>query len=186
MELHPKVCNLCGGKVDYVSNARIYGKQYGSGYCYLCRECGAYTGTHKPRPKEALGLLADARMRKGKILCHELFDPIWKGKPKPQRFREKMYKWLSRQMGIRIEDFHFGYFDLEQLREAYAILQQIQGKQVYYSSSGDIYFAKEGIEDGYDKQGCIARAKSVFPGNLCGVCRQGSEAAERRGDSICD
>ena len=33
----PEVCNLCGGKVIYTSNARVYhGREYGSGYCYLC------------------------------------------------------------------------------------------------------------------------------------------------------
>lgn len=70
----PEVCNLCGGKVIYTSNARVYhGREYGSGYCYLCLACGAYVGTHKPHPKEALGLLADERMRKGKIMCHALF-----------------------------------------------------------------------------------------------------------------
>ena len=57
----PKICNICGGKVIYTSNAAVYhGRQYGSGYCYLCLNCGAYA-----RPKEALRLLADASMRKG-------------------------------------------------------------------------------------------------------------------------
>lgn len=64
---YPKICNICGGKVIYCSNAEIYGVEYGSGKCYLCTKCGAYVGTHKPRPKEALGLLADEQMRKGKI-----------------------------------------------------------------------------------------------------------------------
>ena len=66
IDKYPTVCNLCGGKVIYTSNARIYGKEYGSGKCYLCTNCGAYVGTHKPRPREALGLLADAKMRTGK------------------------------------------------------------------------------------------------------------------------
>ena len=39
---HPTVCNICGGKVSYVSNARVYGSRYGSGWCYLCESCGAY------------------------------------------------------------------------------------------------------------------------------------------------
>ena len=48
IDKYPTVCNLCGGKVIYTSNARIYGKEYGSGKCYLCTNCGAYVGTHKP------------------------------------------------------------------------------------------------------------------------------------------
>ena len=47
IDLYPKVCNLCGGPVEYVSNAMIYGRQYGSGFCYRCQSCGAYVGTHK-------------------------------------------------------------------------------------------------------------------------------------------
>lgn len=39
---HPTRCNICGGPVTYGSNARIYGREYGSGYCYLCQSCGAY------------------------------------------------------------------------------------------------------------------------------------------------
>lgn len=80
INLAPKKCNLCDGKVIYTTNDTIYGKRYGSGYCYICTNCRAYVGTHGPRPKEALGLLADDRMRKGKTVCHELFDKYWKGK----------------------------------------------------------------------------------------------------------
>ena len=39
---HPTRCNICGGRVTYGSNARVYSREYGSGYCYLCEQCGAY------------------------------------------------------------------------------------------------------------------------------------------------
>lgn len=121
----PEVCNLCGGKVIYTSNARVYhGREYGSGYCYLCLACGAYVGTHKPHPKEALGLLADERMRKGKIMCHALFDAMWKGKKHEKRERDALYRWLAEEMAIPVEDYHFGYFNIEQLRQAYRILKR--------------------------------------------------------------
>ena len=103
VDTHPTVCNL-------------YGRKYGSGYCYLCTCCGAYVGTHEPRPREALGLLADSRMRKGKVMCHALFDALWKGKPKARRKRGALYEWLAEQMGLPLADCHFGYFDLRQLR----------------------------------------------------------------------
>lgn len=57
VNLYPKVCNLCGGKVECISNSVIYGREYGSGYCYRCQSCGAYVGTHKPWPKRAMGIL---------------------------------------------------------------------------------------------------------------------------------
>ncbi len=110
-------CNLCGGGVILCSNARIYhGREYGSGLCYYCLDCGAYVGTHKPRPQEAMGLLADESMRRGKKLCHALFDPLWQGKEHANRERSKAYHWLAGEMGIDIKDCHFGYFDIHQLR----------------------------------------------------------------------
>ena len=125
IDTQPKICNICGGEVIYTSNTVIYhGKQYGSGYCYLCLNCGAYAGTHVPRPREALGLLADEPMRKGKMLCHKLFDPMWRGKKNARHERSRTYRWLAGEMGIPVEDCHFGYFDIHQLRKAYLILKR--------------------------------------------------------------
>ena len=96
IDLHPTTCNLCGGPVIYTSNAAIYGKEYGSGKCYLCLDCGAYTGTHKPRPREALGLFADESMRKGKMACHAIFDKMWLGKPTKTRVQRVADQELER------------------------------------------------------------------------------------------
>ena len=38
---HPTKCNICGGLVKYIPNKEIYGKSYGSGFCYYCTNCGA-------------------------------------------------------------------------------------------------------------------------------------------------
>lgn len=122
----------------YTSNARIYGREYGSGKCYLCTECGAYVGTHKPRPREALGLLANERMRKGKMACHAIFDSKWKGKPKARKKRYDLYQWIAGQMGIPVEECHFGYFTLDQLKTAYRILKRIQDCPLEYDAAGKI------------------------------------------------
>lgn len=140
MDKHPTRCNICGGPVVYCSNAQIYGREYGSGYCYLCKQCGAYVGTHKPRPKEALGLLADSNMRKGKMMCHDIFDRFWRGEPKAHKKRNDLYRWLANKMGISVEDCHFGYFDIHQLRKAYRILLEIQGLEMRYDNCGNVYF----------------------------------------------
>lgn len=34
------------------------------------------------------------------------------------------YRWLAGEMGIPVEDCHFGYFDIHQLRQAYRILKR--------------------------------------------------------------
>ena len=117
---HPSVCNLCGGKVKFVTNDAVYGKRYGSGYCYLCTKCGAYVGTHKPRPTEAMGILANKMMRELKVGCHDMFDALWK----TQNERRGCYHKLANRMGIPLSECHFGYFDLNQLIEAYKILQE--------------------------------------------------------------
>lgn len=126
IDLYPKKCNICGGKVIYTTNARIYGKEYGSGKMYYCTKCHAHVGTHKPRPKEALGLLADAEMRKLKEECHELFDKKWKDKStSKQRHNARYWAYvdLANKMGISVEECHFGWFDKEELLKALSILR---------------------------------------------------------------
>ena len=126
IDLYPEICNLCGGKVIYTSNAVIYGKEYGSGKCYLCKSCGGYVGTHVPRPKEAYGILADDRMRCMKQKCHELFDRQWINEPKEKKrsARKCAYRKLAAKMQIPVKECHFGYFNMEQLNMAYALLQE--------------------------------------------------------------
>lgn len=119
VDLYPKKCNLCGGKVEYVPNSKIYGKPYGSGWCYLCTKCKAYVGTHKPRPREAMGILANGIMRQLKMECHEIFDKLWK----TQNERRGCYHKLSNKMGIPLKECHFGYFDTKQLMKALKILK---------------------------------------------------------------
>ena len=115
---NPDTCNLCGGSVSFVTNAKVYGKAYGSGWCYLCDECGAYVGTHKPRPNEAMGILADKPMRAMKRAAHELFDSTWSS----QSERKSRYQWLADQLGIDVSECHFGYFDKPMLVRAINVL----------------------------------------------------------------
>lgn len=126
MELKPTKCNICGKKtVIYTSNKVIYGKEYGSGKCYYCTNCGAYVGTHKPRPDEALGLLATKEMRDMKMRCHDLFDAMWRNienKKEQHKARNKAYKRLARELNIPVEECHFGWFDMNMLTKAYDIL----------------------------------------------------------------
>lgn len=125
--LKPEKCNLCGGKVVYIPNSpRVYSSPHGSGFCYFCENCGAYVGTHKPHPEEALGLLSDENMRKGKMMCHALFDPHWRNQKNRHAARNAIYRWLSEQMGIPSYACHFGYFDIHQLRDAYRLLRDSQ------------------------------------------------------------
>jgi len=125
--IHPKVCNICGGHVIYTSNSAIYnGREFGSGRCYLCTACGAYVGTHVPRPTEALGILADDEMRDMKMKCHKIFDEMWKNEStsrKRHRKRQESYKRMAVALHIPVRECHFGYFDMDMLQNAYEWLQ---------------------------------------------------------------
>lgn len=135
IDLQPTICNICGGKVEYIPNYKIYGKSYGSGWCYHCKDCDAYVGTHKPRPKEALGLLANEEMRNWKQWCHREFDKLWSGGNvynkehkiveiiKPIISRKQAYSWLAKEMKLSGNECHFGYFNINQLKQAYAIIK---------------------------------------------------------------
>lgn len=104
-EKHPKRCPLCDGKVEYVSNSKIYGKEYGNGKCYKCIKCGAYVGVHN-NTDIALGILANKEMRQLKIQCHNYFDKLWRNKKE----RNELYYKLSKLMNISKEHCHFRTF----------------------------------------------------------------------------
>ena len=123
IDLQPTKCNLCCGDVDYISNAAIYGgRRYGSGFCYRCRGCKAYVGTHERRPKEAFGILANAEMRDMKMKCHSVFDNLWQFRDERYRYRSKYYNALAEKLEIDKKNCHFGYFDMTLLKRAYEII----------------------------------------------------------------
>lgn len=127
VNLHPTKCNICGGEVIYTSNSVIYGKEYGSGKCYYCINCGAYVGTHISRPKEAFGILANKEMRNMKMKCHDLFDKLWRNAPTGKRkhlARRSAYRELAERLNIPVQECHFGYFDMDLLNKAYRILKE--------------------------------------------------------------
>jgi hypothetical protein len=120
IDLYPTKCNICGGEVVYQSNALLYGKEHGSGKCYFCLQCGAYVGTHYPRPREALGVLANREMRDMRVKCHNIFDRLWEC----SEDRQEYYEALAEALDIPLEECHFGYFDLSTLYNAYKILKE--------------------------------------------------------------
>lgn len=130
INLYPTRCNLCGGRVVYTTNDHIYGKKYGSGYCYLCTKCGAYVGTHIPRPREAFGILANSEMRNAKKICHDFFDNnFWRGKNKSRTKRLNAYAEMAELLNIPVSECHFGYFDLPMLRKAYKAMLEMKKKR---------------------------------------------------------
>ena len=120
MEKNPSKCNICGGEVSYCSNARVYGKEYGSGKMYYCEKCGAYVGTSKTRPRDAVGILANAEMRDIRKKCHDLIEKKWKT---GENEREK-YALLAQELDIPLSECQLGCLVLTTLRKAYEILKR--------------------------------------------------------------
>lgn len=79
---------------------------------YLCEPCDAYVGCH-PHTVSPLGRLANAQLRGAKQWAHAVFDPMWQSK---RMTRRDAYLWLSKQMGISVNECHIGLFDVDQCR----------------------------------------------------------------------
>jgi hypothetical protein len=114
-----KICPYCLNETEYVDSKEVYGKSFGM--IYLCRPCSSYVGVHKGTDK-ALGRLANADLRKAKMEAHFWFDKIaktnvinevWPVYFKNTSNRSKSYLWLSKHMGLDIDDCHIGMFDID-------------------------------------------------------------------------
>ena len=122
-----KICPYCGSPSEYVDDIEIY-KTKSYGMAYRCEPCDAHVGTHKGRPTEALGRLANQTLRRHKNAAHRAFDPLWKRKAvqlresghvktkglAKKRARTAAYMWLAGQMNIKNEHCHIGMFNEEQ------------------------------------------------------------------------
>lgn len=118
-DAYPRICNICGEKVEYKKMKDVGIRPYQSGWCYFCISCKAYVGTHKYRPKEALGLLANSRTRKLRVLCHEEFDKHWY----TLAGRNRAYYRLSQELGIKSENCHFAHMQEDMLIDALNIMK---------------------------------------------------------------
>ncbi len=118
----PTICRYCGSPVVYTSNAEIYGREYGEGRCYLCRNCRAFVGVH-PGTDTPLGTLANEELRRYRKAAHFWFDKIWKS-PTRITTRDKAYKWLSKELGLPKEETHIGMFEKEQCEKVMEISQR--------------------------------------------------------------
>jgi len=108
------VCQYCGEKPRLGDSKEIYSKSYGQAYiCLNYPKCDAYVGAHR-HTLEPLGILADASLRKWKSIAHASFDTLWQGSGMS---RTKAYKELERVMGLKKDEAHIGYFNVEQCQE---------------------------------------------------------------------
>lgn len=120
--LKPTICRYCGNPVVLTSNKEIYGREFGNGKIYLCRNCGAFVGTH-PGTDIPLGTLANEELREYRKEAHFWFDRIWK-RPTRITTRYKAYGWLALKMELPREKTHIGMFEKEQCIKVVELVKQ--------------------------------------------------------------
>ncbi len=120
--LKPTICRYCGNHVVLTSNKEIYGREFGNGKIYLCRNCGAFVGTH-PGTDIPLGTLANEELREYRKEAHFWFDRIWK-RPTRITTRYKAYGWLALKMELPREKTHIGMFEKEQCIKVVELVKQ--------------------------------------------------------------
>lgn len=128
MEGLAPICPYCKKFSQKVTGERIYPQRADlfSKTFYLCAPCNAYVGCHDGTA-QPLGRLADAKLRKAKLMAHDAFDPWWKSK---KMKRGEAYRWLAQQLGIDGSDCHIGMFDLETCQKVIDICKNNPGDQV--------------------------------------------------------
>lgn len=116
----PTTCHYDGGPVEIVSNAEIYGREYGYWpWAFLCRTCRAYVGMHS-FTAIPLGTLADAPTREARKRAKAAFNPLWESGAIASR--TDAYTWLAEQLGIENhEECHIGWFDVATCNRVVAI-----------------------------------------------------------------
>lgn len=111
----PTECRYCGAGVRLVNNAEIYGREYGDWpYAYLCGGCRAYVGIH-PQTDIPLGTLANEELRKARNSCKSAFNSLMNVSGMS---RSQAYDWLAHQMEIDVAHCHWGWFEVDQCKQA--------------------------------------------------------------------
>ncbi|EBX2183603.1 hypothetical protein E1A40_08815 [Salmonella enterica subsp. enterica serovar Aba] len=116
----PELCRFCGGAVRISTHWEIYGRDFSDWpWVYLCDCCGAYVGMH-PFTNIPLGTLADKPTRDARKRCKPAFESLWRN---GDMTRSEAYAWLAQQLGIPLQECHFGWFDIRQCERAKQICQ---------------------------------------------------------------
>ncbi len=119
----PTQCPHCRASVELVSNARIYGREYGKWpFVYRCMDadCDAYVGLH-PHTDIPLGPLANKAEREARKAHKPAFERLYRGRRARFASRSDAYQWLADQLGIPVSQCHWGWFNVDQAERAGAI-----------------------------------------------------------------
>lgn len=117
------MCGYCNVVAELVHGGVIYPRRHDLRLLkfWLCRQCGAYTGTHINSPTHApKGGLARTERRLARIEAHKAFDPLWRG---GGMTRAAAYAWLRLKLGLN-DAPHIGFMDEAQCKRVVEICRE--------------------------------------------------------------
>jgi hypothetical protein len=119
----PTICPHCGGAVEIRTNDAVYnGRKYGEWpWIYICTGCWSYVGMH-PYTSIPLGTLATGEIREARKQSKRAFCGYMIAEGINRR---TAYTRLAKAMGLGLEQCHFGWFGVEQCRQAEAAIRRL-------------------------------------------------------------
>lgn len=114
-------CPYCGSDAELTTGAKVYPHRpdLADLKVWACMPCDAWVGTHKnSRDHKPLGRMANAELRKAKMMAHAAFDPWWKS---GRMTRHEAYRLLAEKMSLDPKDAHIGMFDVEQCKTVHLL-----------------------------------------------------------------
>jgi hypothetical protein len=81
-----------------------------------------------------MGVMADAELRRHRIMMHGLFDPLWHNKFMP---RKAAYAALAAELGIPVDKCHISWFTKEQVPQVMRAINEI------WNSLGETYESRK-------------------------------------------
>ena len=110
----PVLCQYCGGQALLKEGAFLFGENSFVKNVFVCvryPECDSYVQAHE-KSLEPMGQLANAELRRKRMLAHMYFDKLWKeahgATRKPIFTRQQAYKWLADRLGGHTRHNHIG------------------------------------------------------------------------------
>jgi hypothetical protein len=153
-------CAECGLPSRLTTGATIYPHRrdlHGLNF-WQCPRCdGSYVGCHKGGDgRQALGRPAGAYLRKARGQVHKMLDPLWERAETMLCYhpftgnawnvrssqRVRVYAYLRVKLGLQEHEAHIGWFDLEQCRSAWRLLQHMRPDNIrdWWKAGGEDEF----------------------------------------------
>lgn len=121
------ICPYCYRSAELVGGAKIYPHRpelFGF-WMWHCPTDNAWVTCHKGGDGMVpMGRLANAALRRGKMMAHKAFDSLWRD---GGMFRNDAYTWLARELKLHQDDCHIGMFDEHQCAAVVAAVKRFRG-----------------------------------------------------------